>query len=65
MMRAIVIKRLGGVDSLVIKDVPRPQAEVGSVLIEVHAFGVTHAEIHSTFFALAPLRLAVSSLHCL
>ena len=46
MMRAIVIERPGGVDSLVFKDVPRPQPEEGKVLIEVHAFGVNHAEIH-------------------
>ena len=34
-MRAIVIQHFGGLDSLVIKNLPDPIAQPGSVLIEV------------------------------
>ena len=43
-MRAIVIQHFGGLDSLVIKNLPDPIAQPGSVLIEVKAFGINHAE---------------------
>jgi NADPH:quinone reductase-like Zn-dependent oxidoreductase len=45
-MKAIVIEKFGGPESLVIKDVPRPEPESGSVVIRVKAFGVNHAEMH-------------------
>ena len=45
-MRAIVIQHFGGLDSLVIKNLPDPIAQPGSVLIEVKAFGINHAETH-------------------
>ncbi|OOF93187.1 hypothetical protein ASPCADRAFT_408013 [Aspergillus carbonarius ITEM 5010] len=45
-MKAIVIERFGGPDSLVIKDIPIPQPEAGEVLIRIKAFGVNHAEMH-------------------
>jgi NADPH:quinone reductase len=45
-MRAIVIQHFGGLDSLVIKNLPDPVAQPGSVLIEVKAFGINHAETH-------------------
>ncbi|KAJ5439936.1 uncharacterized protein N7458_010934 [Penicillium daleae] len=45
-MKAIVIEKFGGPESLVIKDVPRPEPASGSVVIRVKAFGVNHAEMH-------------------
>jgi NADPH2:quinone reductase len=45
-MRAIIIKQFGGLDSLVIEKLPDPVPEPGSVLIEVKAFGINHAETH-------------------
>jgi NADPH:quinone reductase-like Zn-dependent oxidoreductase len=45
-MRAIIIKRFGGLDSLVIENLPDPVPQPGSVLIEVKAFGINHAEAH-------------------
>ena len=43
-MRAIIIKQFGGSDSLVIETLPDPVPNPGSVLIEVKAFGIDHAE---------------------
>ncbi|PWY94244.1 alcohol dehydrogenase zinc-binding domain protein [Aspergillus sclerotioniger CBS 115572] len=45
-MKAIVIEKFGGPDSLVIKDIPIPEPNVGEVLISVKAFGINHAEMH-------------------
>lgn len=45
-MRAIVLEKFGGFDSLVYKDIPEPEPEVGHVVIEIKAFGVNHAEMH-------------------
>ena len=45
-MRAIILKQFGGLDSLVIENLPDPVPQPGSVLIEVKAFGINHAEIH-------------------
>src|ERR1700733_3559188 len=45
-MRAIVIKQYGGLDGLVIENLPDPVPQPGSVLIEVKAFGINHAETH-------------------
>src|SRR4029077_4225901 len=45
-MRAIIIKQFGGLDSLVIENLPDPVPRPGSVLIEVKAFGINHAETH-------------------
>ena len=45
-MRAIIIKEFGGLDSLVIENLPDPVPQAGSVLIEVKAFGINHAETH-------------------
>jgi NADPH:quinone reductase len=45
-MRAIILKEFGGLDSLVIEKLPDPVPEAGSVLIEVKAFGINHAETH-------------------
>jgi NADPH2:quinone reductase len=40
-MRAIVIKQFGGLDSLVIEELPDPVPQRGSVLLEVKAFGMS------------------------
>jgi NADPH:quinone reductase len=45
-MRAIVIEKFGGLDSLVIKEIPAPEPAAGHVVIQVKAFGINHAEIH-------------------
>jgi len=45
-MRAIVLEKFGGLDSLVYQDLPAPQPEAGHVLIEIKAFGLNHAEMH-------------------
>jgi NADPH:quinone reductase len=45
-MRAIVIEKFGGPDSLVYKELPEPQPMAGHVVIEVKAFGINHAEMH-------------------
>jgi NADPH:quinone reductase-like Zn-dependent oxidoreductase len=45
-MRAIVLEKFGGVDSLVYKEIPDPEPKAGHVVIEVKAFGLNHAELH-------------------
>jgi NADPH:quinone reductase len=45
-MRAIVLEKFGGLDSLVIKEIPEPEPRAGYVAIQVKAFGVNHAELH-------------------
>src|SRR6516165_1330351 len=45
-MRAIILKQFGGLDSLVIENLPDPEPKPGNVLIQVKAFGVNHAETH-------------------
>src|SRR5262244_3426083 len=45
-MRAIVLEKFGGLDSLVYKDIPEPEPKVGHVVIQIKAFGINHAEIH-------------------
>jgi NADPH:quinone reductase-like Zn-dependent oxidoreductase len=45
-MRAIVLEKFGGLDSLVIKEIPEPEPQPGFVVIQVKAFGVNHAEMH-------------------
>jgi NADPH2:quinone reductase len=45
-MRAIVLEGFGGPEKLVIKEMPKPEAKPGQVLIAVRAFGVNHAETH-------------------
>src|SRR5260370_3688737 len=45
-MRAIVLEKFGGLDSLVIKELPEPEPQAGHVVIQVKAFGINHAEIH-------------------
>ncbi|PYH88434.1 alcohol dehydrogenase zinc-binding domain protein [Aspergillus ellipticus CBS 707.79] len=45
-MKAIVIEKFGGPDSLVIKEIPAPEPKTGEVVLKVKAFGVNHAEMH-------------------
>lgn len=45
-MKAIVVEKFGPPESLVIKDVAKPEPKDGSVLIRVKGFGVNHAEMH-------------------
>src|SRR5262247_1882452 len=45
-MRAIVIDGFGGVEHLVIKELPDPEPKLGHAVIEVKAFEINHAEMH-------------------
>src|SRR5262249_7115696 len=45
-MRAIVLEKFGGLDSLVYTDLPEPEPLAGHVVIEIKAFGLNHAEMH-------------------
>ncbi len=45
-MRAIVLDKFGGLDSLVYKDIPEPEPKAGHVVIQIKAFGINHAEVH-------------------
>ncbi|PNE11999.1 MAG: alcohol dehydrogenase [Beijerinckiaceae bacterium] len=45
-MRAIVLEKFGGLDSLIYKEIPDPEPKAGHVVIEIKAFGINHAEIH-------------------
>ena len=45
-MRAGALEKFGGLDSLVINDIPEPEPKAGHVVIQVKAFGINHAEIH-------------------
>jgi NADPH2:quinone reductase len=45
-MRAIVIEQYGGLEQLVIKELPEAEPAPGHVVIEVKAFGLNHAETY-------------------
>ena len=45
-MRAIVLEKFGGPDSLVYKEIPDPEPMAGHVVIEIKAFGLNHAETY-------------------
>jgi NADPH2:quinone reductase len=45
-MRAIVLEKFGGLDSLVYADIPKPLPKDGEVVVKIHAFGLNHAETH-------------------
>ena len=49
-MRAIVLEKFGGLDSLVYKDIPEPEPKAGHVVIEIKAFGLILAEIFQQAF---------------
>ena len=46
LMRAIVLEKFGGLDSLVYTEIPKPRPLDGEVVIAVKAFGINHAEMH-------------------
>jgi NADPH2:quinone reductase len=46
-MRAVVLSESGGLDKLVIKEVPLPEPQPGWVRIRVRAFGVNESEVTS------------------
>ena len=46
MMRAIVLEKFGGLDSLVYTEIPKPRPRDGEVVIAIKAFGINHAEMH-------------------
>ncbi|MBM4388715.1 MAG: zinc-binding dehydrogenase, partial [Deltaproteobacteria bacterium] len=43
-MKAIVIEEHGGLDKLLIKDVPAPEVKEGEVLVKVYACGINHLD---------------------
>lgn len=45
-MRAIVLDKFGGLESLVYTDIPKPLPKRGEVVIKVKGFGINHAEMH-------------------
>jgi NADPH:quinone reductase len=45
-VRAVVLEKFGGLDSLVYKDIPEPEPKPGHVVIQIKAFGINHAEMH-------------------
>ncbi|OBF38037.1 alcohol dehydrogenase [Mycobacterium sp. ACS1612] len=45
-MRAIILTKFGGLDSLVYAEIPKPLPKDGEVVIEVKGFGINHAEMH-------------------
>ena len=45
-MRAIVLEKFGGLDSLVYTELPEPEPLEGHVVIKIKAFGINHAEMH-------------------
>ena len=45
-MRAIILAKFGGLDSLVYTDIPKPRPKDGEVVIKVKGFGINHAEMH-------------------
>jgi NADPH:quinone reductase-like Zn-dependent oxidoreductase len=45
-MRAVVLDQPGPPEALVVREVPRPTAERGQVLLRVEAFGLNRSELH-------------------
>lgn len=45
-MRAIILEKFGGLDSLVYTDIPKPLPKDGEVVIGIKGFGINHAEMH-------------------
>lgn len=46
-MRAVVLDAPGPASALQIREVPRPEARSGWVLLRVEAFGLNRSELHS------------------
>ena len=45
-MRAIILEKFGGLDSLVYTELPKPMPKAGEVVIKIKGFGINHAELH-------------------
>ncbi|HEX7428268.1 MAG TPA: zinc-binding dehydrogenase, partial [Mycobacterium sp.] len=45
-MRAIILEKFGGLDSLVYSELPKPLPKAGEVVIKIKGFGINHAELH-------------------
>ncbi|WP_233886372.1 zinc-binding alcohol dehydrogenase family protein [Paraburkholderia flagellata] len=45
-MKAVVLDGFGGLEALVFRDIPKPEPEIGTVVIKIKAFGINHAEMH-------------------
>ena len=45
-MRAIILEKFGGLDSLVYTEMPKPLPKDGEVVIKIKGFGINHAEMH-------------------
>ena len=45
-MRAIILEKFGGLDSLVYTELPKPLPKAGEVVIKIKGFGINHAELH-------------------
>jgi NADPH2:quinone reductase len=45
-MRAIILAKFGGPDSLAYIEIPKPLPKDGEVVIKVRGFGINHAEMH-------------------
>ena len=43
-MKAVLIRKHGGLEALEIADLPKPKADVGQVLLRVKAAGVNHLD---------------------
>jgi NADPH:quinone reductase len=46
-MRAILRKQFGGPDALEIREISEPEPKAGHAAIEVKAFGLNHAGLHT------------------
>jgi hypothetical protein len=44
-MRAVVLEKFGGLDSLVYKDIPEPEPKTDRVVIQIKVFGINHTEM--------------------
>jgi NADPH:quinone reductase len=50
-MRAIVLEKFGGLDSLVYTEIPKPLPRDGEVVIAIKAFGINHAELRTRVYS--------------
>jgi NADPH:quinone reductase-like Zn-dependent oxidoreductase len=46
LMKAIVVESFGSPNALVVRNVPKPEAKLGQVLIRIKAFGINRAEMY-------------------
>ena len=50
-MKAIVIREHGGIDKLVIEDIPKPEPGPGQVRVKVHAVSLNHLDVEIALLA--------------